>query len=57
MDDVRTLLHRAVDAALEGDLQALLMAQMLLGHLRGRQQAATLLAGTPGTADSVDAGT
>jgi hypothetical protein len=36
MDDFKQLVAQAVEAATEGDLQALLMAQMLLSHLRSQ---------------------
>lgn len=36
MDDLKALIDQAVDAALEGDLDALLMAQTLLSELRRR---------------------
>jgi hypothetical protein len=34
MDDFKKLMAEAVEAATQGDVQALLMAQMLLTHLK-----------------------
>jgi hypothetical protein len=36
MDEFKTLMAAAIDAATRGDLQALLMAQMLLSDLKHR---------------------
>lgn len=36
MDDFKRLMAQAIEAATQGDLQALLMAQMLLSHLRSQ---------------------
>lgn len=36
MDDFNEVLTQAVEAATRGDLEALLMARMLLGHLEGQ---------------------
>lgn len=36
MDDFRTVLTKAVDAATRGDLEALLIARMLLGYLEAQ---------------------
>lgn len=37
MDEMKDLLHRAVVAGLDGDLQALLMARMLISHVVERR--------------------
>lgn len=34
MDDFKAVLTAAIDAAIQGDLEALLMARMLLSHFR-----------------------
>ena len=39
MDNFKTVLTAAIDAALQGDLEALLMARMLLSYLRERIEA------------------
>ncbi len=36
MDEFKAVMHEAVEAAVEGDLEALLIAQMLLTHLRSQ---------------------
>ena len=36
MDEFKAVMHDAVEAAVEGDLEALLIAQMLLTHLRSQ---------------------
>jgi hypothetical protein len=38
VDDFKAVLVEAVEAATRGDLEALLMARMLLGHLQGQLQ-------------------
>jgi len=41
MDEFKSVLIAAVEAATHGDLQALLVAQMMLGHLKSQLTPAT----------------